>query len=59
MSVFSLGIGEDVDTTELEEVASEPENVFTVDSYGDLNDKVKEIKRSLCIGIDSQTFALF
>ena len=59
VSVFSLGIGEDVDSTELEEVASEPENVFTVDSYGDLNDNVKEIKRSLCIGIDSETFVLF
>lgn len=58
-SVFSLGIGEDVDSTELENVASAPENVFTVDSYGNLDDNVKEIKRSLCIGIDSYTFVPF
>ena len=48
-----------MDSTELENVASAPENVFTVDSYGNLDDNVKEIKRSLCIGIDSHTFVPF
>ena len=48
--VFSLGIGEDVDTSELARVASSPDNVFTVDSYEDLDSKVKDMKRGLCIG---------
>ena len=48
--MFSLGI-EDVDTSELDRVASSPDNVFTVDSYEDLDSKVKDIKRGLCIGI--------
>ena len=54
-SVFSLGIGEDVESSELEKVASVPENAFTVSSYNDLNDNVKEIKRALCIGIVGDT----
>ena len=49
--MFSLGIGKDVDISELNKVASGPDNVFSVDSFEDLDDKVKEIKRGLCIGI--------
>ena len=47
--MFVLGIGDDVDRTELEEIASEPKNVFTVESFLDLDDKVNEIKRGICI----------
>lgn len=50
-AVFSLGIGEDLDTSELGKIASGPDNVFSVDSFEDLDDKVKEIKRGLCLGI--------
>lgn len=49
--VFSLGIGEDLDISELGKIASGPDNVFSVDSFEDLDDKVKEIKRGLCLGI--------
>lgn len=49
--VFSLGIGKDVDSSELDKIASEPDNVFTVDSYQELDNKVKDVKRALCIGI--------
>ena len=44
-----LGIGEEVDPSELNEIASGPENVFTVDSFEDLEDKVDEIKRGICV----------
>ena len=51
--MFVLGIGKDVDTSELNEIASGPSNVFTVDSYEDLDNKGNEIKRGICIlGID-------
>lgn len=49
--VFSLGIGEGLDTSELGKIASGPDKVFSVDSFEDLDDKVKEIKRGLCLGI--------
>ena len=49
--MFSLGIGKYVDSSELDKIASGPDNVFTVDSYEELENKVKEIKRGLCIGI--------
>ena len=48
-AVFVLGIGEEVDPSELNEIASGPKNVFTVDSFEDLEDKVDEIKRGICV----------
>ena len=56
--VFSLGVGKDVDSSELNKIASEPDNVFRVDSYEDLDSKVKEIKRGICIGIVTPPFPL-
>ena len=47
-AVFVLGIGEDVDTSELNEIASRPNNVFTVDSFKDLDDKANTIRGSIC-----------
>lgn len=47
--VFVLGIGEDVDTSELNEIASRPNNVFMVDSFADLDNKANEIKRGICV----------
>ena len=50
-SVFALGIGDDIDESELEKIASSPENVFTVKSFDQLGDKVHRIKRGFCLGI--------
>ena len=47
--MFVLGIGKSVDRAELNQIASGPNNVFTVDSFRDLKDKVHEIKRGICI----------
>ena len=44
-----LGIGKEVDPSELSEIASGPKNVFTVDSFEDLVDKAEEIKRGICV----------
>lgn len=48
-SVFVLGIGKDVDNSELNDIASSLGNVFTVDSFQDLDEKANEIKRGICI----------
>ena len=48
-AVFVLGIGKDVDPSELNQIASGPKNVFTVDSFEDLEDKAGEIKRGICV----------
>ena len=47
-AVFVLGIGEDVDTSELNEIASSPDNVFRVDSFEDLDERVPTIRRGIC-----------
>ncbi|XP_015750459.1 PREDICTED: uncharacterized protein LOC107330348, partial [Acropora digitifera] len=49
-AVFVLGIGKSVDRAELNQIASGPNNTFTVDSFKDLKDKVHEIKRGICTG---------
>ena len=46
--MFVLGIGKEVDPTELSKIASGPDNVFTVDSFEDLDDKANSIKRGIC-----------
>ena len=47
-AVFVLGIGNDVDASELNQIASGPRNVFTVDSFGDLSNRANSIKRGIC-----------
>ena len=47
--VFVLGIGKDVDTTELNQIASGPDNVFRVDSFKDLYDKAPQAKTGICV----------
>ena len=47
--MFILGIGKDVDPSELDKIASGPDNVFKVDSFEDLDDKADELKRGICI----------
>ena len=48
-ALFVLGIGKDVDTSELTEIASSPDNIFTVDSFKDLHREADEAKRGICI----------
>ena len=47
--MFVLGIGNDVDPSELNQIASGPKNVFRVDSFDDLDDKAREIKKGICV----------
>lgn len=55
-SVFALGIGDDIDKSELEKIATSADNVFTVKSFDELEDKVHRIKRGFCIGIAQISF---
>ena len=48
-TVFVLGIGEDPDYTELNQIASGPDKVFTVESFEDLEERADELKRGICI----------
>ena len=48
-AVFVLGIGDDVDPSELNQIASGPKNVFRVDSFADLDEKSNDYKRGICI----------
>ena len=47
--MFVLGIGNDVDPSELNQIAAGPKNVFTVDSFEDLEEKANEIKKGICV----------
>ena len=48
-AVFVLGIGKDVDDSELKQIASAPENVFTVDSFEELEQRSNSLKRGICV----------
>ena len=48
-AVFVLGIGKDVDPSELKQIASGPNNVFTVGSFDDLDTKANEAKKGICV----------
>ena len=50
VQISGMGIGKDVDTIELAAVASDPEHVFQVDSFEDLEGIVKDIKKEVCAG---------
>jgi len=54
--VFALGIGDNIDTSELEKIASSPDNVITVKSFDELKNKVQQIKRGFCIGMFQTSF---
>ncbi|XP_022806052.1 integrin alpha-D-like [Stylophora pistillata] len=47
-AVFALGIGPNVEVSELGKIASNPENVVTIDSFEDLTDKVKDFRDGFC-----------
>ena len=57
-AVFVLGIGKDVDPSELNQIAAGSKNVFTVDSFEDLNEKAKEIKKGICVPGNFTLYAL-
>ena len=54
--MFALGIGDNIDTSELEKIASSPDNVITVKSFDELKNKVQQIKRGFCIGMFQISF---
>ena len=47
--MFVLSIGKDVDSSELNQIASAPGNIFKVDTFRDLYGKANEAKRGICI----------
>ena len=49
--MFALGIGTNIDNSELEKIASGPENVIRVNSFKDLKDTVQRFRDGFCIGI--------
>ena len=57
-SVFALGIGDDIDKSELEKIATSPDKVFTVKSFDQLDDKVHQIKKGFCIGLLKYLFQI-
>ena len=48
--MFVVGIGDNIDKSELEKIATSPDNVFTVKSYDELKDKARQIRTGICIG---------
>jgi len=54
--VFALGIGDEIDKSEIEKIATSPDKVFTIKSFDELEDKVHRIKRGFCIGIAQISF---
>ena len=48
--MFVVGIGDNIDKSELEKIASSPSNVFTVPSYDTLQEKPRQIRTGICIG---------
>lgn len=48
-AVFVLSIGKDVDSSELNQIASAPGNIFKVDTFRDLYGQANEAKRGICI----------
>ena len=56
--MFVVGIGDNVDRSELEKIASSPGNVFIVESYDELQDKPRQIRTGICIGIVQVLFLL-
>ena len=48
ISVFAVGIGQDVDQSELSSVASSPDHVFLFDSHDSLFARLDELTSSVC-----------
>ena len=50
MKVYSLGIGTNIDPTQLNDIASSNNNVFTADSFAALTPVAKSIVQNSCPG---------
>ena len=50
--MYAVGVGSGADKTELEEIASRPEDVFTSASFQDLQNISFGLTRRLCEGND-------
>ena len=50
VKVYSLGIGTKVDSKQLNEIASSPDNVFEAANFSDLSPAAKAIVQSFCPG---------
>ena len=48
--IYSMGIGKSVDTKELAAMATDPQHVFSVSSFEDLQRIVNDIKKEVCKG---------
>ena len=51
ITVYALGVGKNVDRTELQKIASSEETLFTAESFKALGIVAQKIKDSLCKGM--------
>lgn len=51
VTVFALGIGKIVEQSELEEIASSSDYVFSVSSFEDVKTLADDLRKSLCKGV--------
>ena len=50
INVFAIGVGGNLDHSELEAIASKPQNVFTVTNFDALDNIQASLKRTACAG---------
>ena len=50
VNIYSIGVGQDTDLLELNEIASSPDNVFAVENFDHLSREVKRITKLQCRG---------
>lgn len=50
MIIYSMGIGLDVERDELAAMATDPQHVFLVNSFQDLDGVVSNIRKEVCKG---------
>ena len=52
INVFAVGVGSNLDHSELEAIASKPQNVFTVSNFDALDSLQATLKKTACEGQD-------
>jgi hypothetical protein len=57
VNVYSLGVGSDIDVTELLDMASGKDFVFSARNFDDLSTRVKEITEAQCQGMNQRESA--
>jgi collagen type VI alpha len=50
MNIFAVGVGQNVDRNELETIATDPQNVFTVNNFNALDSIQSQLQQSSCEG---------